>query len=395
MAIKFVVTLAFLITPLDGIVALSQEPPSPPLVVHSLPDHPVIELRDDRQFLNFDIVIHNASTATLRLSQFEVNVFDSAHRLVLRKSLNTDAFAPSIAVIGKQILAPGETLDVFNPFPEFAATVPLAELQYSFCLLLESSDQQREKNLHRLPDDCDYRQHFSVIPRTYADKTALILPLCGPLFVWEGHDFYAHHQRVPVGSSKVQSLGITANSNNFASDFIYLDAQGRTYHDDPRTLDNWYSYAKPIYAPGMGVVLATANAIPDNWFEDSKATQIGYPKLPDGKDPKDIGNFVLLDHQDGEFSLLVHMKPGSVAVKPGDHVHPGQLLGRIGFSGDSIFPHLHYSLMDGPEVFKAWGLPAYFSHFHRVLGAIQTKVDRGSVDSGDFVESEMTYSDTN
>ena len=38
-------------------------------------------------------------------------------------------------MIGKQILAPGETLDVFNPFSEFESPVPLTELQYSFCLL--------------------------------------------------------------------------------------------------------------------------------------------------------------------------------------------------------------------------------------------------------------------
>jgi murein DD-endopeptidase MepM/ murein hydrolase activator NlpD len=50
------------------------------------------------------------------------------------------------------------------------------------------------------------------------------------------------------------------------------------------------------------------------------------------------------------------MKPGSVIVSRGDRVAQGQLVGRIGFAGDSIFPHLHYSLMDGPEVFKAWGL---------------------------------------
>jgi len=98
---------------------------------------------------------------------------------------------------------------------------------------------------------------------------------------------------------------------------------------------------------------------------------------------------VLIDHQNGEYSLLVHMKIGSVIVKPGDRVQPGQQLGGIGFAGDSIFPHLHYSLMDGPEVFKAWGLPAYFLHFRRVLGASSVEVNRGPVDSGDFLESEV------
>ncbi len=40
--------------------------------------------------------------------------------------------------------------------------------------------------------------------------------------------------------------------------------------------ENWYGYGKPIYAPGAGVVLATANDVPENWFEDAGATKIGY-----------------------------------------------------------------------------------------------------------------------
>jgi hypothetical protein len=62
------------------------------------------------------MVIRNATSLTLRISQIELSVYDSAHQLELPKSVNTDAFAPSIAVIGKQVLEPGETLDVFNPF---------------------------------------------------------------------------------------------------------------------------------------------------------------------------------------------------------------------------------------------------------------------------------------
>jgi hypothetical protein len=367
---------------------------APPIVtVRSAPEHPIVEVRECNQFLNFDMVVQNASGLTLRISQIGLSVYDPVHHLVLRKSINTDAFVPSIAVIGKPVLAPAETLDVFNPFSEFESHVPLTELLYSFCILRESTEQQRETNRHRLPDDCDFREQLAVSPRTYKDKTALILPLRGKIFVWEGHDVYAHHLRVPLGDPKVQAVGITANSNGFASDFIYLDAQGREYHDDPRKLDNWYGYGRPIYAPGAGVVLATANDIPENWFEDANATKIGHPKLPADKDPKDIGNFVLLDHQNVEYSLLIHMKPGSVIVRRGDRVSKGQLVGRIGFTGDSIFPHLHYSLMDGPEVFKAWGLPAYFSQFHRVLGASSIRVKQGPVDSGDFLESDAVYSD--
>jgi len=245
------------------------------------------------------MVVQNASRLRLRISQIEVSEYDSARQLILRKSINTDAFAPRIAVIGKQILAPAEALDVFNPFSEFESTVPLTELKYSFCLLRESNEQQQTSR-HKLPDECDFREQLTVSPQTYEDKTALISPLRGKIFVWEGHDLHAHQLRVPLGDPKVQARRITANSNDLASAFIFMDAQGRDYHDDPRRLDNWYGYSQPIHAPGGGGVLSIANDISENWFQDAKATKIGHPKLPPGKDPKDIGNFVLLDHQHDE-----------------------------------------------------------------------------------------------
>jgi hypothetical protein len=228
--------------------------------------------------LNFDLIVRNVSSLTLRLSEIQLEVYGSTHSLVMMKSLNTDAFAPSIEVIGKQKLAPGHRIDVFNPFFRFDSNVPLSELRYTFCLLREENEHERERNLHRLPDDCDFRQQLTIVPRTYEDKTSLILPLQGKIFVWEGHDFFSHHLRVPLGDPNVQTRGITANSNNFASDFIYVDAEGRAYHDDPRKLENWYGYGKSVCAPGAGVVLASANDIPDNWFENAQATAIGHPK---------------------------------------------------------------------------------------------------------------------
>src|ERR1700693_1296183 len=193
--------------------------PAPHVVsIQSAPERPIIEVRGGNQFLNFDMMVRNVSNLTLRISQMELSVYASAHQLVRRKALNTDAFAPSIAVIGGQVFAPGETLDVFNPFSEFESAVPLTDLKYSFCLLRESNEREREENRHRLPDDCDFRQELNVSPRSYENKTPLILPLRGKIFVWEGHDLYAHHLRVPLGDPKVQALGIIANSNNFASD---------------------------------------------------------------------------------------------------------------------------------------------------------------------------------
>jgi murein DD-endopeptidase MepM/ murein hydrolase activator NlpD len=94
----------------------------------------------------------------------------------------------------------------------------------------------------------------------------------------------------------------------------------------------------------------------------------------------------VLDHGNGEFSYFAHMRPGSVRVKKGDHVTQDQQIGEIGFAGDAFIPHLHYMLMDGPDILKAEGLPSYFRNFRRVLGSKLIDVQRGQIDSGDIIE---------
>ncbi|HEY4273867.1 MAG TPA: hypothetical protein VGM68_00155, partial [Rhizomicrobium sp.] len=225
---------------------------APGVRVTAAPVQPILERYGADRLLNFDMLVRNDGRETWRIAKVEMSVTDSGGHLVTRKSLNTDAFAPSIALIGDRILTPGKTLDVFNPFSQFPADMPLHRLTYEFCLQREATPAQQETNRHRLPDDCDAMATLAVVPRLYDGKTKLMLPVKGQVFVWEGHDFYAHHLRVPLGSSKVKAMGITANSNEFASDFIYTDGQVRAFHGDPRTLSNWYGYGKPIYAPGAG-----------------------------------------------------------------------------------------------------------------------------------------------
>jgi murein DD-endopeptidase MepM/ murein hydrolase activator NlpD len=49
-----------------------------------------------------------------------------------------------------------------------------------------------------------------------------------------------------------------------------------------------------------------------------------------------------------------------VAVKAGDHVLRGQLLGKCGNSGNSSEPHLHYHLQHSPIFQDALGIKILF-----------------------------------
>lgn len=59
---------------------------------------------------------------------------------------------------------------------------------------------------------------------------------------------------------------------------------------------------------------------------------------------KDAGNGVVIDHGNGWETQYSHLKMGSIAVRPGQRVVAGTRLGQIGLSGNSEFPHLHFSV---------------------------------------------------
>lgn len=65
---------------------------------------------------------------------------------------------------------------------------------------------------------------------------------------------------------------------------------------------------------------------------------------------RECGNGVYIDHADGWSTQYCHMQAGSVRVRSGDTVARGQVIGRIGRSGRSEFPHIHMTLRDGTRV---------------------------------------------
>lgn len=53
---------------------------------------------------------------------------------------------------------------------------------------------------------------------------------------------------------------------------------------------------------------------------------------------------------------------GSVLVSPGEAVRQGQPVGRLGNSGDTNGPHVHYQLQAGPDWPSADALPVAFTN---------------------------------
>jgi hypothetical protein len=65
---------------------------------------------------------------------------------------------------------------------------------------------------------------------------------------------------------------------------------------------------------------------------------------------KECGNGAVIDHGDGWSTQYCHMAKGSLRVKPGDRVVAGQAIGLVGLSGDSEFPHLHFTVRHAGQI---------------------------------------------
>lgn len=93
----------------------------------------------------------------------------------------------------------------------------------------------------------------------------------------------------------------------------------------------------PILAAAPGTVLGTRNSVPDT----------GIGGFPDGQD---CGNGVVIEHENGWQTQYCHMAQGSVSVTQGETVNAGQPIGRMGFSGNTEFPHLHITVRQNDAV---------------------------------------------
>ena len=78
---------------------------------------------------------------------------------------------------------------------------------------------------------------------------------------------------------------------------------------------------------------------------------------------------MIIQHGSAEYSLLAHLRRGSVSVRVGEAVTRGQPVGECGNSGFSTVPHLHFQVQDRPDFFTSLGLPAAFVAGNSAAGA--------------------------
>jgi len=138
-----------------------------------------------------------------------------------------------------------------------------------------------------------------------------------------------------------------------------VDEQGKYFDGDGLNVKDWYGYGAEVLAVMDGVVAATRDGYPES------AT---LAKNPARIEPEYAsGNYVALDLGTGHYAFYEHLKPGSIRVKPGDHVRRGSVIGLLGYTGESTGPHLHFHISDNNSPLNAEGLPYQLQGF-KILG---------------------------
>jgi hypothetical protein len=189
----------------------------------------------------------------------------------------------------------------------------------------------------------------------YQQKTSLTFPFRGQGVV--GQDWITN------GGHGGAHGGVYGT--DFALDARGLDKNWAESKDSTEENESAAGWGREILSPAAGTVTYERNDVRDNPHagppDSTLYTAVHDPIMAY------FGNCVIIDHGNSEYSVMAHLQEGSVTVKVGELVAAGQVVGKLGNSGDSFGPHLHYQLQAGPMLYRGQPLPFRFANIEGPL----------------------------
>ena len=157
------------------------------------------------------------------------------------------------------------------------------------------------------------------------------------------------------GIKKEDSHSWNIPNQRYAYDFEIRDENNSPFHDDYFKIENYYSYKKDIIAPLDGIVIDICDGYDDTKIVNKRKIVCDVEEVR--------GNHIIIKHKNNEYSMIAHILKNSFQVKIGDEVKQGQVLAKVGNSGNTNGPHIHFQIQKGVENTSP-GIPITF---HKII----------------------------
>jgi hypothetical protein len=328
--------------------ATSQQPPAAPQVTPLLVSSTNAPLRvlgsDGLQHLEYDLVFTNGFTAPVTLTAIQVFGPDGSELLRLD---------------GDTLMA--DTMPIYGGDP--SAVIPVSGTVATTVDLALATDAVPMQLTHRisfdLPADAQWvsfiGSHTLDGPSLTVDPrvpTVIAPPLRGDGWI-NGNGCCAAQSihrwlRQAADGSHLNKIEM------FAIDWTQLES-GRLYSGDGSLNEQYFCFGADVLSVAPGTVVSVRDGMPDQ--------TLGQPPAGLLQTADYAGNNVVVQIAPAVWAFYLHLQQGSIQVRVGDQVTTGQRLGGLGNSGNSLGPHLHFQLSDGPNSFTSTSLPFVFDRY--------------------------------
>lgn len=193
--------------------------------------------------------------------------------------------------------------------------------------------------------------------------------------------------------TKIPSHGTNQLGTRYAYDFIQVDWERKglpaygvrlaQYLLCGVPLKEYYCWGQEVYAPCNGIVVKAEDGYEERertiWISDLfNAYKNAHFFRPEKDDVQSVaGNYIIIKDSHDVYAALCHLQTGSISVSAGQTIRKGEAVGRVGHSGNSFAPHLHFQLMDSENIAVANGLPCAFEEYQVFRNGIWEKVTNG------------------
>jgi murein DD-endopeptidase len=319
----------------------------PPSVELRVPKAPTVARADAGAFLAYELHVTNLTP----------NVFTITGVDVLRGPVgDTVLYTLADSALTRDMNRPGPTMA--------AAKRPTIEggmrgIVYLWVPLTGASAPAAVRHRVTLQQDTVGHELVTTPVPVHAAASLIGPPLRGEWIAVNGPSNVSGHRRLVLALN-----GNVASGQRFGIDFIAMADHGTLGAGDGSANEDYHGHGADVLAVADGVVVETKDGIPENTGgPQSRAVTIDLHTVS--------GNSVVIDIGDGRHAFYAHLIPGSLLVREGDRVRRGQVIGRVGNSGNSTAPHLHFHVVDGlaagTSTLGAEGIPYAIGEFE-VLG---------------------------